>query len=109
MAVDTLGRPPCFIVTAGQVGDITQAPVLSGWPDKAYDSKASRETIADMGAEVVILSNHSRKVIIPHHELVYKHRNRIERCFNRMKHCRFARAATVELFTSKASFISSPQ
>ncbi len=28
MLVDTLGRPLRFIVTAGQVGDITQAPAL---------------------------------------------------------------------------------
>lgn len=99
MLADTLGRPLRFIVTAGQIGDITQAPALldgqSGdavLADKAYDSHALRETIADMGAVAVIPSNRSRKVIIPHDELVYKHRNRIERCFNRMKH--FRRFAT---------------
>ena len=44
-----------------------------------------------MGAEVVIPSNRSRKIIIPHNEIAYKHRNRIERRFGRMKHfCRFA-------------------
>ena len=95
MLVDALGRPLRLIVTAGQVGDITQAPVLlegqSGdavLADKAYDSNALRETIASMGAEAVIPSNRSRKNIIPHDEAVYKHRNRIERCFNRMKHFR---------------------
>ena len=99
MLVDALGRPLRFIVTAGQVGDITQAPALlegqtgnALLADKAYDSNALRETIADMGAEAVIPSNRSRKIIIPHDELVYKHRNRIERCFNRMKH--FRRFAT---------------
>lgn len=45
-----------------------------------------------MGAETVIPSNRSRKIIIPHDELAYMHRNRIERCFNRMKH--FRRFAT---------------
>ena len=86
-------------VTAGQVGDITQAPALldgqSGeavLADKAYDSNALRQTIADMGAEAVIPSNRSRKIIIPHDEVVYINRNRIERCFNRMKH--FRRFAT---------------
>jgi transposase len=85
--------------TAGQVGDITQAPALldgqSGdavLADKAYDSNALRETIADMGAEAVTPSNRSRRIIIPHDEAVYKHRNRIERCFSRMKH--FRRFAT---------------
>ena len=99
MLADALGRPLRFIVTAGQVGDITQAPALlegqSGdavLADKAYDSNALRETIADMGAEAIIPSNRSRTVIIPHDELAYIHRNRIERCFNRMKH--FRRFAT---------------
>lgn len=99
MLADALGRPLRFIVTAGQVGDITQAPALlegqSGdavLADKAYDSNALRETIADMGAEALIPSNRTRKVIIPHDEVAYKHRNRIERCFNRMKH--FRRFAT---------------
>jgi transposase len=45
-----------------------------------------------MGAEAGIPSNHLRKIIIPHDELVYVNRNRIERCFNRMKH--FRRFAT---------------
>lgn len=99
MLTDALGRPLRFIVTAGQVGDITQAPDLlkdqSGdavLADKAYDSNALRETIAAMGAEAVIPSSRSRKIIIPHDELVYVNRNRIERCFNRMKH--FRRFAT---------------
>jgi transposase len=42
--------------------------------------------------EAVIPSNRSRKIIIPHDELAYLYRNRIERCFNRMKH--FRRFAT---------------
>jgi transposase len=99
MLVDALGRPLRFIVTAGQVGDITQALALlegqSGdavLADKAYDSNALRQTISSMGAEAVIPSNRSRKIIIPHDETAYKDRNRIERCFNRMKH--FRRFAT---------------
>ena len=60
--------------------------------DKAYDSNAFRATIAAMGAAAVIPSNRTRKVIIPHDVAVYKHRNRIERCFNRLKH--FRRFAT---------------
>ncbi len=60
--------------------------------DKAYDSNALRAFIAGMGAEAVIPSNRSRKAIIPHDVIAYKHRNRIERCFNRLKH--FRRFAT---------------
>lgn len=68
-------RPLRFIVTAGQVGDITQAPaLLQGQTgnvvlaDKAYYSNALRETIADMGAGAVIPSKRPRKIIIPHEE-----------------------------------------
>lgn len=99
MLADALGRPLKFIVTAGQAGDITQAPALldgqtgkAVLADKAYDSKALRTIIADMGAEAVIPSNRSRKIIIPHDAAAYKHRNRIERCFNKLKH--FRRFAT---------------
>jgi len=99
MLADALGRPLRFIVTAGQVGDATQAEALlegqSGaavLADKAYDSNALRKTIAGMKAEAVIPSNRTRKVIIPHDAEAYRHRNRIERCFNRLKH--FRRLAT---------------
>ena len=99
MLADALGRPLRFIVTAGQVGGITQAPALlegqigeAVLADKAYDSNALREVIAAMGAEAVIPSNRSRKIILAHDERAYKHRNRIERCFGRMKH--FRRFAT---------------
>ena len=51
-----------------------------------------REIIAAMGAEAVIPSNRTRKVIIAHNEAAYKYRNCIERCFGRMKH--FRRFAT---------------
>jgi len=60
--------------------------------DKAYGSNALGALIADMQAEAVIPSNRSRKVLIPHDAGIYKHRNRIERCFNRLKH--FRRFAT---------------
>jgi transposase len=60
--------------------------------DKAYDSNAFREIIAAMGAKTVIPSNRARKIIIPHDAETYKQRNRIERCFNKLKH--FRRFAT---------------
>jgi transposase len=95
MLADTLGRPLRFIVTAGQVGDITTAPALldgmsakAVLADKAYDSNALRALIASIGAEAVIPSNRSRKAAIPHDTAIYKHRNQVERCFNKLKHCR---------------------
>lgn len=99
MLADALGRPLRLIVTAGQVGDITQAPALldrqstdAVLADKAYDSNALRSIIAGMGAEAVIPSNRCRKVAIPHDANTYRHRNRIERCFSKLKH--FRRFAT---------------
>lgn len=99
MLADALGRPLRLIVTAGQVGDITQAPALldgqagdAVLADKAYDSNALRTVIDGMGAQAVIPSNRSRKVAIPHDATAYRHRNRIERCFSRLKH--FRRFAT---------------
>lgn len=99
MLADTLGRPVRFIITAGQTGDITAAPALldgleaeAVLADKAYDSNALRATIDAMGAEAVIPSNRTRKVIIPHDVVRYKQRNLIERCFNKLKH--FRRFAT---------------
>ena len=99
MLADALGRPLRFIITAGQAGDITQAPALlegqagdALLADKAYDSKALRELVASIGAEAVIPSIRSRKSLIPHDAVAYKLRNRIERCFNRLKH--FRRFAT---------------
>jgi transposase len=60
--------------------------------DKGYDSNAIRAKIAAAGMTAVIPSNRSRKTIIPHDELLYRQRNRIERCFNKLKH--FRRIAT---------------
>lgn len=99
MLADALGRPLRFILTPGQTGDITQAPALlhgqegeAVLADKAYDSNALRAIIAAMGAEAVIPSNRCRKTVIPHDTILYKQRNRIERCFGRLKH--FRRFAT---------------
>ena len=95
MLADALGRPLRLIITAGQVGDITQAPALldgeagdAVLADKAYDSNALRAAIAGMGADAVIPSNRCRRVAIPHDAATYKHRNRIERCFGKLKHFR---------------------
>jgi putative transposase len=99
MLGDTLGRPLRFLITPGQTNDITAAPdLLEGQKvdavlaDKAYDSNDLRQRSADTKAEAVIPSKRNRKIAIPHDAEVYRHRNRIERCFNRLKH--FRRFAT---------------
>ena len=56
--------------------------------DKAYDSNALRKFIAAMGATAVIPCNPTRKKLIPYDFEIYKARNAIERCFNKLKHFR---------------------
>ncbi len=99
MLADGLGRPLRFILTPGQTGDITQAPaLLEGCradhviADTAYDGRALREIIASLGANAVIPTNPTRKHPFAHDPVIYKLRNRIERCFNKLKH--FRRFAT---------------
>lgn len=99
MLADALGRPVRFILTPGQAGDVTQAAaLLEGQSadyviaDTAYDSRALRDTIEAMGAQAVIPSNPTRKHPVSHDPAIYRMRNRIERCFNKMKH--FRRFAT---------------
>jgi len=60
--------------------------------DKVYDSNDIRKAIAALGASPVIPCNRTRKQQIPYDPELYKARNRIERCFNKLKH--FRRVAT---------------
>ena len=99
MITEGRGRPLKVMLTPGQQGDITTAPALlegvsAGHvlADKAYDSNALRALIRKMKAKAVIPSNRTRKRAIRHDEAVYRLRNQIERCFNRLKH--FRRFAT---------------
>lgn len=99
MVCDTSGRPLRFRLDAGQRHDnLAAKALLEGFDaeavlaDKAYDNNDLRQAIANMGAEAVIPSTRSRKVSIPHDRVIYKQRNLIERCFNKLKH--FRRFAT---------------
>lgn len=96
---DSIASRLRFIITPGQSGDAPQAAgLLNGLlprrvlADKAYDSNALRQTIADLGAEAVIPCNPTRKFRIAYDFEAYKQRNLIERCFNKLKH--FRRIAT---------------
>jgi transposase len=93
---DAQGRPLRFILTAGQAHDCTTAADLLAdrttitgvIADKAYDTNDLRELIRAAEAEAVIPSKSNRKVQIPHDEMAYRLRNRIERFFNKLKHFR---------------------
>ena len=60
--------------------------------DRGYDSDHIRETLEEKGAAPVIPTRRNRKVQIPVDGHIYALRNRIERCFNKLKH--FRRIAT---------------
>lgn len=99
MLADSLGRPLRFLLTPGQAGDVTHAAaLLEGCQadhviaDTAYDSRALRETIVAIGANAVIPSNPTRKNPFGYDRGIYRLRNRIERCFNKLKN--FRRFAT---------------
>jgi transposase len=94
-----LGQPLDFLLTAGQVADCTQAIPLLGdrtassvLADKGYDAEAIVQHIQACGAEAVIPPRVNRKVKREYDKTLYKQRNRIERCFSRLKH--FRRLAT---------------
>jgi transposase len=99
MACDTFGRPVRFLIAPGQSHDILAVPALlegqrpkAVLADRAYDANALRQHLAWIGAAAVIPSTRSRRAPIPHDPVVYRLRNRIERCFNKLKH--FRRFAT---------------
>jgi transposase len=99
MACDSLGRPVRFLIAPGQSHDMLAVPALlenqkpaAVLADRAYDANSLRQHLDRIGAEAVIPSTRSRKAPIPHDAIVYKLRNRIERCFNKLKH--FRRFAT---------------
>jgi len=88
-----------LLLTGGQVHESRTAEVMlegveseAVIADKAYDSNAIRDTIRAARMKAVIPSNRSRKRPIRHDKVLYRERNRIERCFNKLKH--FRRLAT---------------
>jgi transposase len=94
-----LGQPLDFLVTAGQVADCTQAIPLLGerkaeavLADKGYDADAIVQHIEARGATAVIPPKANRKAPRLYNKMLYKQRNRIERCISKLKH--FRRLAT---------------
>lgn len=95
IASDTLGRPVRFLLAADQRHDILAVPALldgmcpsAVLADRAYVSDALRQHLAAIGAKAVNPCTRSRKAPIPHDPALYRLRNRIEHCFNKLKHFR---------------------
>ena len=97
--VDALGNPVRWLLTGGEVADITQAtPLLDGLKadavlaDKGYDADALIDSIRASGAMAVIPPKRNRVVQRSYDRHLYKDRNLVERFFNRIK--QFRRIAT---------------
>ncbi len=114
---DAIGRPVAFEVTGGEASDIRHLEPLMDDPvaiakpkaplgDKGYDSDSNREALLVRGILPVIPSKRSRKVIIPHDEVAYKDRNRIERMINKLKQNRRIATRFDKTLSSFTAFIS---
>ena len=95
VAVDSLGNPVTIHRSPGQDADIEHAEPLLGdhkpeavLGDKGYDSDAFAETVKSRGAEVVVPPKKNRVAPREYDEVVYKERNKVERCINVFKQCR---------------------
>ena len=93
-----MGNPLRFILTPGQVSDITQAEALiADLPadhvlgDKGYDAKPLREAIDNQDA-VPVIPPRATSPQVPCDYALYCERNLVERFFLKIKH--FRRIAT---------------
>ena len=92
--------PVAFLLTGGQISDYIPALELLGdrqaeavLADKGYDSDKIVEHVEKtMQAKAVIPPRTNRKQPRDYDKTLYRHRNRIERCFSKLK--QFRRFAT---------------
>ena len=99
IAVDALGNPVEFLLTAGQEADVTQAePLIAAHEagayilDKAYDSDAVVAAAKRQGAEAVIPPKKNRKVPRDYDKHLYRERKKVEWFINLIK--QYRRVAT---------------
>ena len=94
--VDANGLPITLKLTAGQAHDgRSAADMLEGigenevlLADRAYDSDALRQSLAERGAWANIRPMPNRKNIPAFSAFLYRYRNLVERFFNKLKHFR---------------------
>jgi transposase len=99
LATNENGLPIRAQLTSGKAADIAQAKSLMRGlkakallADKGYTSKAFRRYLQRRGMKVVIPPKSNAKRPHTYSKYLYKQRNQIERCFNKLKH--FRRLAT---------------
>jgi transposase len=95
--VDALGNCLHLVLTPGQAADSPQLPVLlAALPeqpgavvaDKAYDTNAVLDTLAQYEADAVIPPKATRLDQRGYDENLYADRNKVERFFGRLKEAR---------------------
>jgi len=94
--VDANGLPIALKLTEGQAHDGRSAAdmldsVVAGQTliaDRAYDSDAMRQTLANRGAWANVKPMPGRVNIPPFSAYLYRFRNLVERFFNKLKHFR---------------------
>jgi transposase len=94
--VDAEGLPIALKLTEGQAHDgrsaqdmlETLGPGDILLADRAYDSDATRQTVAERGAWANIKPMPNRKNIPAFSGFLYRYRNLVERFFNKLKHFR---------------------
>ena len=94
--VDARGLPIALKLTEGQAHDGRSAAdmlasVQSGHillADRAYDSDALRQTLAERGAWANVKPMPNRKNVPAFSSFLYRERNLVERFFNKLKHFR---------------------
>ena len=94
-----LGRPLRLLLTGGQKADCQSASALLAnqraqgvIADKGYDTDELRGQLKSRRMKVVIPAKRNRKRKLRHDQRLYAERNRIERCFGKLK--RHRRIAT---------------
>ncbi len=113
LAVDAHGLPIRLIVSDGNTADCTQAEdLIDGlladylMADKAYDTNALLETLADRGTEPVIPPRSHRKDQRCYDKDLYKLRHLIENAFLKLKQWR---AVATRYAKTTASFLAECQ
>jgi transposase len=94
--VDAEGLPIALKLTEGQAHDgraaqdmlETLRPGDILLADRAYDSDATRQTVAERGAWANIKPMPNRKNVPAFSGFLYRYRNLVERFFNKLKHFR---------------------
>jgi transposase len=87
--------PVRLIAGPGQQNDMAPAcDLVEGLPahnvlaDKAYDANRLFDLVIEQGGDPVIPPRRHRKRQHAYDKALYKERNRVERFFSRIKHCR---------------------